>query len=128
MPRQTRYDAGPGFHRAASAREGGGIYRVFAGVFAERQRGIGFDRRMRLTNRGLVVIDCPAAGSSNSHGDVVVAAPLALPAQEISPRQARRRPRHQSDIAMQIRPNWERSDPAEDGTFAIVGIRQHASA
>ena len=114
------------FGQALLGGKGGGvILRMLAQVLAEGQRGIGRDRRVEADEQRLVVIDALQLVHPVGHGDVVIDASLARPAQEIPRGPGAPALRHQRGIAVQVDRVGGIADRAQDGALAVVGIRQH---
>ncbi len=103
----------------------GVILRMLAQEFAEGQRGIGLNRRVEADEQGLVFIDALQRVHPVGHGDVVIDISLARPAQEIPRCPGALALGHQPGIPMQIDRIGRIADRAQNGTLALVRIRQH---
>ena len=118
--RRTRCDAGPESRQLLLGGKGSGvILRMIAHIFAERQRRIGFERRVEADEQRLALVDALKPVHPVGHRDVVFGRALALPAQEIPRRPGPPAFRHQSDVTMQIDCIWRVADGAENGPFVM---------
>src|ERR1700722_19645702 len=101
------------------------ILGVFADIFAESKRGIGFEGRIEADEQRLAFVDALKLVHPVSHGNVVDRRSPTGPAEKIPRPPYPSSPRHEPDVAMQVNRVGGIGDRTQNGALPLVGIGEH---
>src|ERR1700722_6192869 len=101
------------------------ILGMFADIFAESERGSGFERGIEADEQRFAFVDSLKLVHPVSHGNVVERRSLPRPAQKIPCPPYPSPPGHQSGVAVQVNRVGGIADRAQNGALPFVGIGEH---